>query len=638
MAITKMMNIRNSKAHPRKAGKHLINALNYITNPEKTKDGLYVGAVNCLANPKSAFIQMSNTKKALNKNGCRQAYHFVLSCPPEEGSPKIMMEITEKFIKEYLKDKYEVLYAVHDNTEKMHSHLIFNSVSFVTGKKYEYKNGDWKKSIQPIVNKLCEEYGLSSIELDDYDTDKNKKGEENKSDKKINHREQLQKDINDAIERCSSYDEFLQIMKNEKEYKINYGKYLSMKSKIGLSYIRVKSLGELYTEDMIKLKISMKKGKFKKYSYKKISRAKIVWTKQRHKKINYKEMSSYQKWVFRKFMKQKQLKRNTYAANTWKYKEDVKSFKKVQEEYLFIINNKIKKPADLYILKNKLEKERFSLINERRIFNQEGKLYAEVIEQYNRLKELEVRHFLYLDDDNKTFKKEYDEYIEIKNQITLQGYDLKDLNTYMKDVYYKKDEFKNKSYYLNRDIKILERLVLKDNADEIYKIYNLKESNENVEVKESENFNIWSKSLVVRSYEFARVFNHNTENDYSKENNYIICDRLNPLNYIIVKSERDVFDNEEYTKSSYYVYKNNEFNGEFNDGRFKGRAEYYWYDLRNRMKNISGMKDDNVIFNNEENYKKYCDAYIKSKDTKERNPSNEEDSNISSSYDHGRTM
>lgn len=51
---------------------------------------------------------------------------------------------------------------------------IHISVSFVDGKKYRYEKGDWAKEIQPITNRLCEEFGLSTIDIE---TDKNEKHE-----------------------------------------------------------------------------------------------------------------------------------------------------------------------------------------------------------------------------------------------------------------------------------------------------------------------------------------------------------------------------------------------------------------------------------------------------------------------------
>lgn len=64
---------------------------------------------------------------------------------------------------------------VHDNTAHVHSHIVFNSVSFVDGKKYRYEKGDWAKYIQPITNKLCQEYGLSIIDVDDGSKEKSMK-------------------------------------------------------------------------------------------------------------------------------------------------------------------------------------------------------------------------------------------------------------------------------------------------------------------------------------------------------------------------------------------------------------------------------------------------------------------------------
>jgi len=76
------------------------------------------------------------------------------------------LEITEKFVKAYIPD-YESVFAVHDNTDKIHSHIVFNSVDMVRGRKFHAKNTEWEKRLQPIVNQLCEEYGLSTIDIPD---------------------------------------------------------------------------------------------------------------------------------------------------------------------------------------------------------------------------------------------------------------------------------------------------------------------------------------------------------------------------------------------------------------------------------------------------------------------------------------
>ena len=145
--------------------RHLKRALDYVMNPEKTQGGRLVGAINCQAD--MAFEQMMDTKKQFGKTDKRQGYHIILSFKEDEVEPDRAFEITQKFVAEYLGDAYEAVFVVHDNTDHVHSHIIFNSVSFVDGKKYRYEKGDWAKYIQPITNKLCQEYGLSIIDVED---------------------------------------------------------------------------------------------------------------------------------------------------------------------------------------------------------------------------------------------------------------------------------------------------------------------------------------------------------------------------------------------------------------------------------------------------------------------------------------
>ena len=50
---------------------------------------------------------------------------------------------------------------MHDDKEHCHVHIVYNNVHMETGYKFQYKKGDWKNIMQPITNRLCEEYGLA---------------------------------------------------------------------------------------------------------------------------------------------------------------------------------------------------------------------------------------------------------------------------------------------------------------------------------------------------------------------------------------------------------------------------------------------------------------------------------------------
>lgn len=186
-------------------GKHLKNSLEYILNPEKTEMGTLISGSHILPDADFAFEKMLETKRVMEerfgrkKTEGRQGYHFVLSFSPKDNiTPEMAMEITEKFIKNYIPD-YESVYAVHTDRKHLHSHIVFNSVNMVNGLKYHYENGDWAKIIQPITNHLCKEYGLSTIELEDYDKRKSKK-------KSIT--EVIKEDIEECLKKVKSKTQF----------------------------------------------------------------------------------------------------------------------------------------------------------------------------------------------------------------------------------------------------------------------------------------------------------------------------------------------------------------------------------------------------------------------------------------------
>lgn len=158
MAITKILNIGGSKEGVR--SQHLRHALIYITNPDKTQNNTLVGSVNCLPDAVSAYEQMVDTKKYFGKELGRQGYHIIISFEKGEASPETAFAIGEKFVQEFLLENYEAVYAVHDDKEHCHVHIVYNNVHMETGYKFQYKKGDWKNIMQPITNRLCKEYGL----------------------------------------------------------------------------------------------------------------------------------------------------------------------------------------------------------------------------------------------------------------------------------------------------------------------------------------------------------------------------------------------------------------------------------------------------------------------------------------------
>ncbi len=310
-------------------GKHLKSSLEYILKPEKTQDGRLVGAINCQVD--TAFEQMKETKRLFGKIDKRQGYHLILSFKENEVDPDTAMEITQKFVQEYLGKEYEAVYAVHDNTEHVHSHIVFNSVSFVSGKKYRYEKGDWARDIQPITNRLCEEYGLSIIDIEE---GKGERANENYKDwseyreGKFVWADMIKRDLDSCIIQANSFDDFVDLLK-EKGYETKQGKHLAVKPPGMTRFKRCKSLGENYSEEQIWERIKKEDLEFYQ-AQKELAKPQIV--KCYIKRYRRARMSGLQKRYYARLYRTGQLKKKPYSQ-VWKYKNDIRKMHKLQQQY-----------------------------------------------------------------------------------------------------------------------------------------------------------------------------------------------------------------------------------------------------------------------------------------------------------------
>lgn len=212
MAVTVLRHMKESKGTNKAA--HLQHAIHYIMNPEKTEGGLWTGS-NCGNNEKEIYQTMIDTKSQFEKEWGRQGYHIVISFPPDEDvDEKTVYEFGKQFCQEYLKDNYEYCFAVHNDHEHLHCHIIFNSVDRIVGNKYRYVNGDWEKRIQPVTDRLCREYGLSELVYDKSERiGKSYVEHMAQKDGKIVWSDIIRADIDAAASRSYSREEFVSEMK-----------------------------------------------------------------------------------------------------------------------------------------------------------------------------------------------------------------------------------------------------------------------------------------------------------------------------------------------------------------------------------------------------------------------------------------
>lgn len=419
MAISKILYIGDCGAGY--AGKHLKQSLDYIVEEHKTGRGRWVSSLNC--QPENVYEQMKQTKVQFGKTDQRQGYHMIISFVEGEVDAETAFEVIGKFAKEYLGQDYEALYAVHDNTEHIHGHIIFNSVSFRTGKKYRYQKGDWAKQIQPITNRLCEEYGLSTIEISE---DRAKPSENYKEwndfrDGKFVWADMIKRDIDACIMQAATYESFLSMLADMGyEIKNAYrseGKYLAIKP-MGLTrFKRCKSLGENYTEERIRERIETENLS----TYRKLPKeqeTKIV--RCRVKRYKRAKLSGVQKKYFARLYRVGLLKKRPYSQ-AWKYRDDIRKMQKLQEEYLFLVRHDVQTAAQVAaVAENMTDKKKDTSREKSRIFKERARMKP-LFDTVAELMELQEMENCYCNGE-KLFEKEHRRYLELSGKLEREGY------------------------------------------------------------------------------------------------------------------------------------------------------------------------------------------------------------------------
>ena len=414
MAISKILYMKDCGNHF--PGKHLKVAIDYIAAPEKTQNGRLVAGLNC--QPEAAYEQMKQTKEKFGKTDKRQGYHLIISFEEGEVDAETAFEIIGKFAKEYLGEEYEAVYAVHDNTEHIHGHIIFNSVSFLTGKKYRYGKGDWAKYIQPITNRLCEEYGLSTIDIseDRARPSGHYKEWDDFKDGKFVWTDMIKRDLDVCIMQAPTYGSFLEMLA-DKGYEIKQGKHIAIRPPGMYRFKRCKSLGDDYTEERIRERILTEDLS----SYQPIPKneqPKIMYCKIR--RFKRARMSGLQKRYFAKLYRTGQLKKKPYSQ-VWKFKDDIRKMHKLQEQYLFLTRHAISNVADLAMTTENLTEKKVEVSKEKsRVFAARAKCNSlfQTLDEMQELKECENS---YQAGDN-FFEEEHGKWRKLLSQLEKEGY------------------------------------------------------------------------------------------------------------------------------------------------------------------------------------------------------------------------
>ena len=228
----------------------LQDALDYAANRDKTEQSCFESSYACTL--ETAFADMRQTKERWHKLGGVQGYHLVQSFAVGEVTPELAHQIAKELTDRVLGGRYEYVIGTHLNTGHIHSHIVWNSVSCVDGKKYRSNYKSYVTEIRAVSDELCRTHKLSVI-----DTETSHHVAKPYAEwlaEKNGHptwRTAIRQDVDAAIGQSLTWRQFLNALER-KGYEVRMGrKYPVLRPPGKERFVRFKTLGKRYTPEVI---------------------------------------------------------------------------------------------------------------------------------------------------------------------------------------------------------------------------------------------------------------------------------------------------------------------------------------------------------------------------------------------------
>lgn len=232
----------------------LQDALDYAANRDKTEQSCFESSYACTL--ETAFADMRQTKERWHKSGGVQGYHLVQSFAADEVTPELAHQIAKELAARVLGGRYEYVIGTHLNTGHIHSHIVWNSVSRIDGKKYHSNGKSYVTEIRAVSDELCRKYKLSVIDTENSNHVAKPYAEWlAEKNGQPTWRTAIRQDVDDAIQQSLTWRQFLSAMER-KGYEVRMGrKYPVLRPSGKERFVRFKTLGKRYTPEAIQTRI-----------------------------------------------------------------------------------------------------------------------------------------------------------------------------------------------------------------------------------------------------------------------------------------------------------------------------------------------------------------------------------------------
>ena len=242
-------------------------SLRYICDPAKTQNGLNIISVNCMPDARNAYLDMkqvyeyySNRKfnEPMPKNGKAKVklIHYIQAFDPKDNvSVETAQKIGLDLVKEMFGDDVQAVIATHDDTGRVHNHIMLN-VYDLKGRHFSSDKASLNK-IKKLSDEICKRYGIKPFDRENYVRKPIISGYHEWINLKrgTSWKQQIRDRIDELITVADSFDDLRQRMEQE-GFTFKDGKYICVKAPSQQRNVRLKTLGDNYTPERIEKRIA----------------------------------------------------------------------------------------------------------------------------------------------------------------------------------------------------------------------------------------------------------------------------------------------------------------------------------------------------------------------------------------------
>ena len=258
MAATRLIALHVNKG--KTVAQCLADRTDYSENAAKTNNGEFISSYECEA--KTADEEFLLSKRQYQHITGRQqknniiAYQIRQSFKPGEVTPEEANQVGYETAMRFTKGKHAFIVATHIDKAHIHNHIIYNSTTLDCTRKYKnfFLSG---LAVQRVSDLVCAEHGLSIITPKPY----RERQKRTVYPKKRTQRDDLCDAIDQVLqEKPRNYADFLKKME-DLGFEFKDGKQPAFRGKGQKRFIRLRSLGEDYSDEELRAAIAGKSGR-----------------------------------------------------------------------------------------------------------------------------------------------------------------------------------------------------------------------------------------------------------------------------------------------------------------------------------------------------------------------------------------